>query len=214
MRRTWGKPGLRPARLRRFIEPPARAEGRAQPDDQRLYVDLKGTFREGSRPPNADLFRVGALRLPPRTKSGRRAPTVYVLLGARAPHEHAKFLEREENDSRPGAEASASSNLSPQVKSGGGGECPGFRRHGHELRTWGGQRRQGKLRRHRRHAQYSVQQAGFLVLKGGRERALDCWSRPNYITKTPRTARLLMFPDYQASSWPRPSSPGVELLGH
>jgi N-acetylmuramoyl-L-alanine amidase len=155
--------------------------------DSDVYVDLKERF-EKARDANADLF-VSVHCDAARDKSADGA-TVYVLSEHGATTEHAKFLEREENDSDLVGGVSLA-NLSPQVKSVVV-DMSQSAVMGMSFDVGGSVAKQlaaiGAMHK------YSVQQAGFLVLK-----APDVPSmlvETNYITN-PRTARLLMSPDYQ-----------------
>ena len=155
--------------------------------DSDVYVELKQRF-EKARDNNADLF-VSIHCDAARDKSAYGA-TVYVLSEHGATTEHAKFLEREENDSDLVGGVSLA-NLSPQVKSVVV-DMSQSAVMGMSFDVGGSVAKQlaaiGAMHKG------SVQQAGFLVLK-----APDVPSmliETNYITN-PRTARLLMSNDYQ-----------------
>ena len=155
--------------------------------DSDVYVELKARF-EKARDANADLF-VSIHCDAARDKSADGA-TVYVLSEHGATTEHAKFLEREENDSDLVGGVSLA-DLSPQVKSVVL-DMSQSAVMGMSFDVGGSVAKQlaaiGAMHRN------VVQQAGFLVLK-----APDVPSmliETNYITN-PRTARLLMSPDYQ-----------------
>lgn len=155
--------------------------------DSDVYVDLKKRF-EKARDANADLF-VSVHCDAARDKSASGA-TVYVLSEHGATTEHAKFLEREENDSDLVGGVSLA-NLSPQVKSVVV-DMSQSAVMGMSFDVGGSVAKQlaaiGAMHKG------SVQQAGFLVLK-----APDVPSmliETNYITN-PRTAKLLMSSDYQ-----------------
>lgn len=155
--------------------------------DSDIYVELKQRF-EKARDNNADLF-VSIHCDAARDKSAYGA-TVYVLSEHGATTEHAKFLEREENDSDLVGGVSLA-NLSPQVKSVVV-DMSQSAVMGMSFDVGGSVAKQlaaiGAMHKG------SVQQAGFLVLK-----APDVPSmliETNYITN-PRTAKLLMSNDYQ-----------------
>ena len=155
--------------------------------DSDVYVELKQRF-EKARDNNADLF-VSIHCDAARDKSAYGA-TVYVLSEHGATTEHAKFLEREENDSDLVGGVSLA-NLSPQVKSVVV-DMSQSAVMGMSFDVGGSVAKQlaaiGAMHKG------SVQQAGFLVLK-----APDVPSmliETNYITN-PRTAKLLMSNDYQ-----------------
>lgn len=155
--------------------------------DSDSFVELKQRF-EKARDANADLF-VSIHCDASRDKSADGA-TVYVLSEHGATTEHAKFLEREENDSDLVGGVRLA-DLSPQVKSVVL-DMSQSAVMGMSFDVGGSVARQlaaiGAMHRN------AVQQAGFLVLK-----APDVPSmliETNYITN-PRTARLLMSGDYQ-----------------
>ncbi len=155
--------------------------------DSDVYVELKQRF-EKARDNNADLF-VSIHCDAARDKSAYGA-TVYVLSEHGATTEHAKFLEREENDSDLVGGVSLA-NLSPQVKSVVV-DMSQSAVMGMSFDVGGSVAKQlaaiGAMHKG------SVQQAGFLVLK-----APDVPSmliETNYITN-PRTAKLLMSNGYQ-----------------
>jgi len=155
--------------------------------DSDVFVELKERF-EKARDANADLF-VSIHCDAARDKSADGA-TVYVLSEHGATTEHAKFLEREENDSDLVGGVSLA-DLSPQVKSVVL-DMSQSAVMGMSFDVGGSVAKQlaaiGAMHRN------VVQQAGFLVLK-----APDVPSmliETNYITN-PRTAKLLMSNDYQ-----------------
>jgi N-acetylmuramoyl-L-alanine amidase len=155
--------------------------------DSDVFVELKERF-EKARDSNADLF-VSIHCDAARDKNAYGA-TVYVLSEHGATTEHAKFLEREENDSDLVGGVSLA-NLSPQVKSVVV-DMSQSAVMGMSFDVGGSVAKQlaaiGAMHKG------SVQQAGFLVLK-----APDVPSmliETNYITN-PRTAKLLMSSDYQ-----------------
>jgi len=155
--------------------------------DSDTFVVLKERF-EKARDANADLF-VSIHCDAARDKSADGA-TVYVLSEHGATTEHAKFLEREENDSDLVGGVRLAG-LPPQVKSVVVDMSQSVVM-GMSFDVGSSVAKQldaiGAMHRN------SVQQAGFLVLK-----APDVPSmliETNYITN-PRTARLLMSTDYQ-----------------
>jgi N-acetylmuramoyl-L-alanine amidase len=155
--------------------------------DSDTFVVLKERF-EKARDANADLF-VSIHCDAARDKSADGA-TVYVLSEHGATTEHAKFLEREENDSDLVGGVKLAG-LPPQVKSVVV-DMSQSAVMGMSFDVGGSVAKQlaaiGAMHKG------SVQQAGFLVLK-----APDVPSmliETNYITN-PRTAKLLMSPDYQ-----------------
>jgi N-acetylmuramoyl-L-alanine amidase len=155
--------------------------------DSDVYVELKERF-EKARDADADLF-VSIHCDASRDKSADGA-TVYVLSEHGATTEHAKFLERQENDSDLVGGVKLA-NLPPQVKSVVV-DMSQSAVMGMSFDVGGSVAKQlaaiGAMHRN------SVQQAGFLVLK-----APDVPSmliETNYITN-PRTSRLLMSGDYQ-----------------
>ena len=155
--------------------------------DSDTFVVLKDRF-EKARDANADLF-VSIHCDAARDKSADGA-TVYVLSEHGATTEHARFLEREENDSDLVGGVKLAG-LPPQVKSVVV-DMSQSAVMGMSFDVGGSVARQlaaiGAMHRN------VVQQAGFLVLK-----APDVPSmliETNYITN-PRTARLLMSQDYQ-----------------
>ncbi len=155
--------------------------------DSDTFVVLKDRF-EKARDANADLF-VSIHCDAARDKSADGA-TVYVLSEHGATTEHAKFLEREENDSDLVGGVRLAG-LPPQVKSVVV-DMSQSAVMGMSFDVGGSVAKQlaaiGAMHKG------SVQQAGFLVLK-----APDVPSmliETNYITN-PRTAKLLMSPDYQ-----------------
>ncbi len=155
--------------------------------DSDVYVELKERF-EKARDADADLF-VSIHCDASRDKSADGA-TVYVLSEHGATTEHAKFLERQENDSDLVGGVRLA-NLPPQVKSVVV-DMSQSAVMGMSFDVGGSVAKQlaaiGAMHRN------SVQQAGFLVLK-----APDVPSmliETNYITN-PRTSKLLMSNDYQ-----------------
>jgi N-acetylmuramoyl-L-alanine amidase len=155
--------------------------------DSDVFVELKDRF-EKARDANADLF-VSIHCDASRDKSADGA-TVYVLSEHGATTEHARFLEREENDSDLVGGVRLA-NLPPQVKSVVV-DMSQSAVMGMSFDVGGSVARQlsaiGAMHRN------SVQQAGFLVLK-----APDVPSmliETNYITN-PHTAKLLMSKGYQ-----------------
>jgi len=155
--------------------------------DRDVYVELKDRF-EKARDADADLF-VSIHCDASRDRSADGA-TVYVLSEHGATTEHAKFLERQENDSDLVGGVRLA-NLPPQVKSVVV-DMSQSAVMGMSFDVGASVAKQlaaiGAMHRN------AVQQAGFLVLK-----APDVPSmliETNYITN-PRTARLLMSVDYQ-----------------
>jgi len=155
--------------------------------DSDVFVELKDRF-EKARDADADLF-VSIHCDASRDRSADGA-TVYVLSEHGATTEHAKFLEREENDSDLVGGVRLA-NLPPQVKSVVV-DMSQSAVMGMSFDVGGSVARQlsaiGAMHRN------SVQQAGFLVLK-----APDVPSmliETNYITN-PHTAKLLMSKGYQ-----------------
>ncbi len=155
--------------------------------DSDVYVDLKERF-ERARAANADLF-VSIHCDASRDRSADGA-TVYVLSEHGATTEHAKFLERQENDADLVGGVRLA-NLPPEVKSVVV-DMSQSAVMGMSFDVGASVARQlaaiGAMHRN------SVQQAGFLVLK-----APDVPSmliETNYITN-PRTAKLLQSSGYQ-----------------
>ena len=155
--------------------------------DSDVYVELKERF-EKARDADADLF----VSIHCDASRDRRADgaTVYVLSEHGATTEHAKFLERQENDSDLVGGVKLA-NLPPQVKSVVV-DMSQSAVMGMSFDVGASVARQlsaiGAMHRN------AVQQAGFLVLK-----APDVPSmlvETNYITN-PQTAKLLMSPAYQ-----------------
>ena len=155
--------------------------------DSDVYVDLKERF-EKARAANADLFV--SIHCDASRDHGADGATVYVLSEHGATTEHAKFLERQENDADlvggvrlanlPFEVKSVVVDMSQSAVMGMSFDVGGS--VAKQLAAIGAMHRN------------SVQQAGFLVLK-----APDVPSmlvETNYITN-PRTAKLLMSPDYQ-----------------
>ena len=155
--------------------------------DSDVFVELKERF-EKARDASADLF----VSIHCDASRDRRADgaTVYVLSGHGATTEHAKFLERQENDAalvggvqlgnQPLMVRSVLVDMSQSAVMGMSFDVGAS--VAKQLKAIGAM-----------HRNY-VQQAGFLVLK-----APDVPSmliETNYITN-PRTAKLLMSPDYQ-----------------
>ena len=155
--------------------------------DSDVYVDLKERF-EKARRANADLF-VSIHCDASRDRSADGA-TVYVLSEHGATTEHAKFLERQENDAYlvGGVDLSG---LSPLVKSVVV-DMSQSAVMGMSFDVGASVAKQlaaiGAMHRN------SVQQAGFLVLKSPDVPSMLI--ETNYITN-PRTARLLTSSDYQ-----------------
>ena len=155
--------------------------------DSDIYVDLKERF-ERARAANADLFV--SIHCDASRDHSADGATVYVLSEHGATTEHAKFLEREENDADLVGGVSLS-DMSPIVRSVlvdmSQSAVMGV---SFEVGTSVARQLAAIGAMHRN----SVQQAGFLVLK-----APDVPSmliETNYITN-PRTAKLLQSPDYQ-----------------
>ncbi|HEX7965828.1 MAG TPA: N-acetylmuramoyl-L-alanine amidase [Gammaproteobacteria bacterium] len=155
--------------------------------DSDTFVVLKERF-EKARDANADLFV--SIHCDAARDKGADGATVYVLSEHGATTEHAKFLEREENDSDLVGGVRLAG-LPPQVKSVVVDMSQSVVM-GMSFDVGSSVAKQldaiGAMHRN------SVQQAGFLVLK-----APDVPSmliETNYITN-PRTARLLMSTDYQ-----------------
>ena len=155
--------------------------------DSDVFVELKDRF-ERARDANADLF-VSIHCDASRDRSADGA-TVYVLSEHGASTEHARFLERQENDADLVGGVRLA-NLPPEVKSVVV-DMSQSAVMGMSFDVGASVAKQlaaiGAMHRNR------VQQAGFLVLK-----APDVPSmliETNYITN-PRTARLLQSPDYQ-----------------
>jgi|SRR5215469_5141362 len=155
--------------------------------DSDVYVDLKERF-EKARDANADLF-VSIHCDASRDKSAYGA-TVYVLSERGATTEHAKFLERQENDAalvggvqlgnQPLIVRSVLVDMSQSAVMGMSFDVGAS--VAKQLAAIGAMHKT------------NIQQAGFLVLK-----APDVPSmliETNYITN-PRTAKLLTSPDYQ-----------------
>ena len=152
-----------------------------------VYVELKERF-EKARDANADLFV--SIHCDASRDHSADGATVYVLSEHGATTEHAKFLEREENDAalvggvqlgnQPLMVRSVLVDMSQSAVMGMSFDVGAS--VAKQLRAIGAMHRN------------SVQQAGFLVLK-----APDVPSmliETNYITN-PRTAKLLMSSDYQ-----------------
>jgi N-acetylmuramoyl-L-alanine amidase len=155
--------------------------------DSDVYVELKERF-EKARDADADLFV--SIHCDASRDKGADGATVYVLSEHGATTEHAKFLERQENDSDLVGGVKLA-NLPPQVKSVVV-DMSQSAVMGMSFDVGGSVAKQlaaiGAMHRN------SVQQAGFLVLK-----APDVPSmliETNYITN-PRTSKLLMSGDYQ-----------------
>jgi N-acetylmuramoyl-L-alanine amidase len=155
--------------------------------DSDVYVDLKERF-EKARAANADLFV--SIHCDASRDHGADGATVYVLSEHGATTEHAKFLERQENDADLVGGVRLA-NLPFEVKSVVV-DMSQSAVMGMSFDVGASVARQlaaiGAMHRN------SVQQAGFLVLK-----APDVPSmliETNYITN-PRTAKLLQSPDYQ-----------------
>jgi len=147
--------------------------------------------------------------------SQRNGATLCASPGARRPPtEHGQVLGtgREETDSGTlvgGVQASP--HISPPGESGLV-DMSQVRRHGHELATWAAKASQAARRHRRPMHKYSVQQAGFLVLKGGRGRALDVVEEQLHHQPAHRQAAHV--PRITSSSWPRPSSGRGNYFGH
>lgn len=155
--------------------------------DGDVFVPLMDRFQKARRA-NADLFV--SIHCDASRDHSADGATVYVLSEHGATTEHAKFLEREENDADLVGGVSLA-NLPPEVKSVVV-DMSQSAVMGMSFDVGASVARQlaaiGAMHRN------SVQQAGFLVLK-----APDVPSmlvETNYITN-PRTARLLQSPDYQ-----------------
>jgi N-acetylmuramoyl-L-alanine amidase len=155
--------------------------------DSDVFVPLMDRFQKARRA-NADLFV--SIHCDASRDHSADGATVYVLSEHGATTEHAKFLEREENDADLVGGVSLA-NLPPEVKSVVV-DMSQSAVMGMSFDVGASVARQlaaiGAMHRN------SVQQAGFLVLK-----APDVPSmlvETNYITN-PRTARLLQSPDYQ-----------------
>ena len=155
--------------------------------DSDVYVELKERF-EKARDANADLFV--SIHCDASRDHGADGATVYVLSEHGATTEHAKFLERQENDAdlvggvrlgnQPLMVRSVLVDMSQSAVMGMSFDVGSS--VARQLAAIGAMHRN------------SVQQAGFLVLK-----APDVPSmliETNYITN-PRTAKLLVSPDYQ-----------------
>lgn len=155
--------------------------------DSDVYVELKERF-EKARDADADLFV--SIHCDASRDHRADGATVYVLSEHGATTEHAKFLERQENDSDLVGGVKLA-NLPPQVKSVVV-DMSQSAVMGMSFDVGASVARQlaaiGAMHRN------AVQQAGFLVLK-----APDVPSmliETNYITN-PHTAKLLMSSDYQ-----------------
>ncbi|HEY1991169.1 MAG TPA: N-acetylmuramoyl-L-alanine amidase [Gammaproteobacteria bacterium] len=155
--------------------------------DSDVYVELKQRF-EKARDADADLFV--SIHCDASRDHRADGATVYVLSEHGATTEHAKFLERQENDSELVGGVKLA-NLPPQVKSVVV-DMSQSAVMGMSFDVGASVARQlaaiGAMHRN------AVQQAGFLVLK-----APDVPSmliETNYITN-PHTAKLLMSADYQ-----------------
>lgn len=154
--------------------------------DSDVYVDLKERFMRARRA-NADLFV--SIHCDASRDHSADGATVYVVSEHGATTEHAKFLERQENDALVGGVDLKG--LPPEVKSVVV-DMSQSAVMGMSFEVGDSVAKQlaaiGAMHRN------SVQQAGFLVLK-----APDVPSmliETNYITN-PRTAKLLQSPDYQ-----------------
>jgi len=155
--------------------------------DRDVYVELKERF-EKARDADADLFV--SIHCDASRDHSADGATVYVLSEHGATTEHAKFLERQENDSDLVGGVRLA-NLPPQVKSVVV-DMSQSAVMGMSFDVGASVAKQlsaiGAMHRN------AIQQAGFLVLK-----APDVPSmliETNYITN-PRTAKLLMSADYQ-----------------
>lgn len=155
--------------------------------DGDVYVDLKERF-EKARRANADLFV--SIHCDASRDHSADGATVYVLSEHGATTEHARFLERQENDVYlvGGVDLSG---LPPLVKSVVV-DMSQSAVMGMSFDVGASVARQlaaiGAMHRN------SVQQAGFLVLKSPDVPSMLI--ETNYITN-PRTAKLLTSPDYQ-----------------
>lgn len=155
--------------------------------DSDVYVDLKERF-EKARRANADLFV--SIHCDASRDHSADGATVYVLSEHGATTEHAKFLERQENDAYlvGGVDLSG---LPPLVKSVVV-DMSQSAVMGMSFDVGASVARQlaaiGAMHRN------SVQQAGFLVLKSPDVPSMLI--ETNYITN-PRTAKLLTSSDYQ-----------------
>ena len=155
--------------------------------DGDVYVDLMERFQKARRA-NADLFV--SIHCDASRDHSADGATVYVLSEHGATTEHAKFLERQENDAYlvGGVDLSG---LSPLVKSVVV-DMSQSAVMGMSFDVGTSVARQlaaiGAMHRN------SVQQAGFLVLKSPDVPSMLI--ETNYITN-PHTARLLTSPDYQ-----------------
>ena len=155
--------------------------------DSDVYVDLKERF-EKARRANADLFV--SIHCDASRDHSADGATVYVLSEHGATTEHARFLERQENDAYlvGGVDLSG---LSPLVKSVVV-DMSQSAVMGMSFDVGASVAKQlaaiGAMHRN------SVQQAGFLVLKSPDVPSMLI--ETNYITN-PRTAKLLTSPGYQ-----------------